>query len=748
MAPSTSHCHRPPSASASSRACIWLLALACAAGPTTLLPRTAPAQTRKQVADAEEITRQAVARFKAKEHDAAAELFMRAYELARNPTSVFNAARAKEAGGKPSEAKALYELYLRIAGSPAGVADAQRRIDAIDAAVAEEAARKAEADRQAAAAAEAERVRALQARRDAEAVAAAQTARAQAAEAEAQRAREATRAAEERTQPGRGSTGALAVLPPPDVVTSRLGDGGDSAALQRLTAGAVAEAALAGLGPVRGPAELQAAMAGGAAQRGTAVCEERCQLTVAAQLRCAWAIGTTAGRDGAGVKVAVSLWRVSGDGLGVEVARADALGPTVAAAVAALAPWRLQAIFDPARRFALTAVAHPLPATPDLSLLRLDATPAGAAVSVDERPVGSAPIDLRLTAGVHRLRISARGYADRSGAVDLAGGQSFALHVDLTALGGPAKGAPAAAQAPPATPSSVAPPGVGTSGRPHVIGGAASGSNGPSGGAAPDGRAAGGGPAAGAGGGAATGSGTGSPGAGPGSGAQVRPTEQPAQAGPPPARPTGGTVTEAEPPAGSARPAGAPGEAPRRDMPPRWPPGAVGPGAGGSNVARTEVPFGFYLRAGGAAAQVGKSGFATEGHVGLMGHVGVGRPGALPWIALTFGVDRHYEFGASPGRSPWRATDIFGGIALPQLSGTMVALHRRSYDNTEGVGAFKATSLSVRKLLGGQRAFIAFGIDVPLASTRESVDDAFGPGMIWRVFLEVGVGGFGNGLVN
>lgn len=169
---------------------VALLGLLAAIGACTdAVAQTSAADRRR----AEAIAAEAKLLFKQKTYDEAARLFFEAYTIVNSAALLFNAARAYEEAGNVDRAVALFQAYLERADAPGdGKADARRRLEPLLAKKAEqEAARRAEDDRQRqererAAKAEAERERALQAERD----------KAAAARLEADRA--ATRAAQER----------------------------------------------------------------------------------------------------------------------------------------------------------------------------------------------------------------------------------------------------------------------------------------------------------------------------------------------------------------------------------------------------------------------------------------------------------------------------------------------------------------------------------------------------------------------
>lgn len=136
----------------------WLLvlvvALAAGPAPATAAPKAPSAKQIKLQAN--KLNDEAKAAFRAGQWDRAAELFMQVYDLAKIPTAVYNAARARESAGKLAEAKALFELFLSIEKSPAGQEDGKKRIAAIEEQLRRAAEEKARAEAEAKARAEAE----------------------------------------------------------------------------------------------------------------------------------------------------------------------------------------------------------------------------------------------------------------------------------------------------------------------------------------------------------------------------------------------------------------------------------------------------------------------------------------------------------------------------------------------------------------------------------------------------------------
>lgn len=694
------------------RLAAWLAAWALAGvGAPIIAPTRAVAApvSRKAIADAEALSKQAVERFKAKDFDAAAELFMRAYELARKPASVFNAARAKEDAGKLAEAKALYELYGRISDSPDGVVDARKRIEAIDA---ELAARKA-----------AEEERAQKARLEAAAAEERAAAARRAADEQAARAREAEErlrkseadAKERANAASAAATYAVAVLPP----RANEVDAAGQAALQRLVTSSVAEAAAAGLGPVRTPAELQAAIAAGGNANG---CDHPCELATATRLGVGWAVTWTAWSDRAGGHVRGALWRLGRDGGGVEAGSIETAGSSVAAAVERVAAWQVGSLYDPARRLTWSPAGSPTADQGGAALLRVESVPSGATLLVDEQPSGQTPRSLRLQAGAHRLRVSVPGHADRAGTITVAAGSAGRTTITLVALPrapvaeatGPAGRAnptpslgpqgqpgPQRREEAPTTPPRLHPPAT------NSVTPQAAPQNGPQAGPATP---------------------------GPSQTAPVpRSEERPA-----PAQPTApGAVdpgrvfgAQARRDHGGGRPLLAPAT-PVDDTP-----------------GEADVTGGFYVYGQGGAVTYDSLALGFDTSLGLFGHIGFGPANGVPWAALLLGVERRREGGEPKGRESWTATGVWAGMAFPRASGVVVSLHHQSFDAMAApVGKASATTVAVRKLFGGQRAYLAFGAETLMSSSRGDADDAFGPGPRFRMMVEVGIGGFGRGLV-
>ena len=122
----------------------WTVVAAVAvAGTVSLKPAAAIAQTPKGAttkaakeapAAGDDLATEATRRYKEGEFELAAQLFMKAYAADKRADRLFNAARAYEKAGKPSEAIPLFRLYITLTDSPAGREEARLRIDALEAA--------------------------------------------------------------------------------------------------------------------------------------------------------------------------------------------------------------------------------------------------------------------------------------------------------------------------------------------------------------------------------------------------------------------------------------------------------------------------------------------------------------------------------------------------------------------------------------------------------------------------------------
>lgn len=140
----------------------------------------------------------------------------------------------------------------------------------------------------------------------------------------------------------------------------------------------------------------------------------------------------------------------------------------------------------------------------------------------------------------------------------------------------------------------------------------------------------------------------------------------------------------------------------------------------------------------------GDTGF--DGAGGLFAHIGYGPDDGPPLFALCAGLDVGGEFGATtPGRDPLRTVALWGGLALPRAGGILLGVHHYGVGETPAMQPFAYRTLSLRKLFGSQRAYLAFGVEFRIDSERE-IEDRLGGGPSARVLLELGVGGGGRGL--
>ncbi|MEY3014063.1 MAG: hypothetical protein RIT45_2798 [Pseudomonadota bacterium] len=679
------------------RAPFLLLWLVAALAVTALPSPSAHARPgKRERAEAERLTADAVARFKAKAYDEAARLFMQAYELAREPTSVFNAARAKEDGGRLGEARALYELYLRIGTSPEGVVDARRRIEAIDARVeAERQARQAEADK---AKADAE---AAQARAAAEAAAAAR-AKADAAAAQAAARAAATEAAADQ----RART--LAILPP------SLADGAARGVAERLLVQVAAEAGAAGLGPIRSDADVRAAVAARGAAAGR--CDHACLLDTAAAMGASHAVAISAWNEGGVVRLRIALWQTAD---ARDAGSVHLQGPGLEAALRRHGSRLLGDLFNELRWW--TPLPGGAPAAADGASVTIETEPATARVEIDgARVVG--PL-VRRAPGMAIISVTAPGHHRRVGRIRLRAGQGVRIHVALPTelrAGGAGESPPDAGAAAPGT-------GAGPPARPAVPPRPTTAT--PRAQAQVEERPA------------------------PAAAQPTRPEERPAlpQTPPPTSRQTPTptptpTPTQPEDETFGAAPANGFGVRPapsgglgmrRRQAPER--------GAKVPEPTRS-VTGGVVVRGGLGAMLLPGGDIGTQGAAGAFGHIGFGPDGEVPYLALTLGIDGFGESGAAtPNREALRGMGLWGGVALPRAGGLLLGFHHYDVSDVAGVDAFAFRTLSLRKLFGSPRFFIAFGLEVRIDSDRE-IDDRLGGGPIAGAMVELGVGLGGRGL--
>jgi hypothetical protein len=111
---------------------IVALSIAAFALPASASPPTKGKGPAASNAEAEALATKAVERFKAKDFDAAAKLFMQAYAKSHTPALVFNAARAYEDAGKAGDAASLFKLYITISEDADGILDARERIQRLE----------------------------------------------------------------------------------------------------------------------------------------------------------------------------------------------------------------------------------------------------------------------------------------------------------------------------------------------------------------------------------------------------------------------------------------------------------------------------------------------------------------------------------------------------------------------------------------------------------------------------------------
>lgn len=360
-----------------------------------------PAQAKPPVASlpnatkhAEELNAQAKQAFHDGQFDQAADLFMQVYDAAKTPNAVFNAARAREQARKLPEARALLELYLKIEKTPAGLADGQSHLLAIDAAIAAQA--QAEAD----------------SRKKAEAAAAETARQAEAArlELERQKAERAKADAERARQEAlHKSSDGVAILPP----TGTTGEETERVA-REVQAAVLREALDAAVGKVIPATDYLRAEQSRPTVGMGAQCDFRCRLEVARSLGAAYAVTTALRQEGKELRVRLVLWQTSD---AAELMAVEATGLTLAG-VSARGQRVAGDLFNGIRHFPLAAL--PLPAgvtAPDVATVALTSEPPGALANVDEMDIGATPLTLHLALGPHRLRLSHPGFHNRAGAL-------------------------------------------------------------------------------------------------------------------------------------------------------------------------------------------------------------------------------------------------------------------------------------------------------------------------------------------
>lgn len=414
--------HRP---AVSRTGLVWVLCLCAWTVPVFVAaPQPVLAATKADLRKAEQLNAQGREAFKAGRFDEAADLFMQVYDLARMPTAVFNAARARESAGKLVEAKALFELYLRIEKNPEGVQDGAKRLADIEARLkaeadrVAEAARKADADRKA----EAERLR---------------------LEGErlrlAQQRAEAEKAEREREEKARRELSGVVFLPP-DGLRSEA----SVRAVQTVLAAALEQARTAQPGPVRPvPAFLEAELGRGE----TGNCDFHCRLAVARQMGAAVAVATAVRFEEDQWRLRMVLWRAADatDAGQIEVASATFEGLTARGQTAC------GALFNGIRRL----VWYPLPTaepgfSPSVSTtsadpgtaapppqVQIETRPSGAEILLDGAVVGRSPLNLLLSSGERRLEARRDGYHALGGTLPVPRTGTARLVLALTAQPAP-----------------------------------------------------------------------------------------------------------------------------------------------------------------------------------------------------------------------------------------------------------------------------------------------------------------------
>lgn len=412
----------------------WILAgtLAWGALPSAPLLAKTPASAKTKAQDlqakATALNEQARQAFKDGRFDEAADLFLQVYDLVRTPTAVFNAARAREAAGKLPEAKALFELFLRIEKSAEGQEDARKRIAAIDTTLQKQAEDKQRQEQEARAKVEAE---AQKARQEAEASArkaeqerqelerfkAQEAERLKAAEAQKQKALADERARAEAAAKAATELAGVTFLPPTGASTE------DTVrTVQALLQTSMLEAQSAQVAPVHPVADyIQAEMA----RNLPAACDFHCQLGLARSLGSAYAVTTALRYESGQVRVRQVLWRTldATDAASVEVTAWTLAGLQQRARL-------VGDLWNPVRRFAIQPTQGPPGARPQLEVV---SDPRGAVLTFDEVDVGLTPMAVTCEPGTHRLKLTLAGRAVRAGTVVTAAG-SQRLTVALPAL--------------------------------------------------------------------------------------------------------------------------------------------------------------------------------------------------------------------------------------------------------------------------------------------------------------------------
>lgn len=664
--------------------------LLAAVPPVSVLAK--PPSVRER---AEQLNDQARARFQAGQYDEAADLFMQVYDLARTPTAVFNAARAKEKGGKLVEAKALYELYLRIEKDPAGLDDARKRIAEIEAAL------KAEADEKARKDAE------LKAKAEEDARKAREAAEAAAKKADEERKElERLRAEQAREEAERKNLAGLTILPPTGASSEET-----VRALQEVQAAVQGHAQIAQVGPVRGLADFVAAEG----QRTVpGQCDFHCQLGVARSLGSAHAVTTALRQEGGQLRLRLVLWRTA-DAL--DAGQAEATAWTAQGLVQRARPAAAE-LFNTLRKIPVSPVV-PLPEQPTRQSLQVETEPAGVFVAIDEVEVGQTPVTVQLAPGNHRMRLHKAGLHTLGGSLVMPAGQA---RVRLTLVPvPPPEPAPAPAPQPP-SPQPLSPQPLSPQPQPAQPQPAQPLSPGQT-----------------------------PPVAQPP--AQTSPPAQPApQTQPPPSAGPGKGPPVAQPPLQPGKPPQAPaGSSPAA---PPSAPGQPPPPPDASNAKdKRGLLWGLVgMVEGGMALQESAPDRQTRPDVnfgfGGMGYLSYGEPDTAPWVAMVLGA-RAFRYqsltGASQGRD--KAATAHGGsysagLALPR-AGLIGTLHYNDAAVDNGLPDVAWTSWQFRIVSAKSALFLAFGIEGLIASDRNGTSiallDELGYGPNLRLSFELGV---------
>ncbi len=387
--------------------------LGVTAAPHPLLAAPGP---KAQVQKAEQLNAKARESFKAGRFDEAVDLFMQVYDLVRTPTAVFNAARAREAAHKPVEAKALYELYCNIEKSPEGLADARKRLADIEAAMNQDAVKKA-----------ADEAAAKKAKEDADAA----QKRADAERAEAEKLRlEKEKQDKQIAVPTKAALAGVTFLPPSGETNEE-----SVRTTQEVLGAAQQEARSAQFGDVHAVGEYTQAEATRTLPGG---CDFRCQLGIARSLGSAYALTTALSSVGGQWRLRLVLWRTADttDAGHTEV---------VAYTLPGLAQRGRRAageVFNGVRKLTVAVVPTPsAPAPNSPANLLIDSDPAGSAVVVDDVERGAAPLTVALPPGAHIVRVQRAGYLARGGVAQLQSGTqrvTLALAPQLPAEAAPA----------------------------------------------------------------------------------------------------------------------------------------------------------------------------------------------------------------------------------------------------------------------------------------------------------------------